>query len=37
MPEWVKEGLCITCMNKNNCNKIQAGLVINKCEEYHNY
>jgi hypothetical protein len=34
MPEWVKEGLCMTCKYKESCNKIQAGLVINMCKEY---
>jgi len=34
MPEWVKEGLCVTCNYKGTCNKIQAGLVTNKCKEY---
>jgi hypothetical protein len=22
MPEWVKEGLCVTCKYKDSCNKI---------------
>jgi len=34
MPEWVKEGLCVTCKYQSTCNKIQAGIVTNKCEEF---
>ena len=34
MPEWVKEDLCVGCKYKENCNKIQAGIVTNNCEEY---
>lgn len=36
MPEWVKEGLCVTCKYKDSCNKIQAGLVTNQCADYEN-
>ncbi len=34
MHEWMKEGLCVTCKHKENCKKIQAGVVIWGCDLY---
>lgn len=32
--EWLKEGLCVTCVHKSICKKIQPGMVIYNCKKY---
>ena len=32
--EWMKEGICVNCKHKENCKRIQAGVVVRNCDLY---